>query len=107
MINVLVTRGRQGDILALKVYSHGESIVCAAVSALVLNAVNSIEALTDEAFTCGYVEEGGFLEIRFLNAEAGVLGHDARLLVSSLMLGLESVSAEYPDSITIDDNHFQ
>ena len=102
MINVSVTRSRRGDVCALRVRNHGDPVVCAAVSALVINSVNSVEALTDERFTCEYVEEGGFLEIAFPDAQLG-LGHDARLLLSSLMLGLNAVSAEYPDSIIIED----
>ena len=30
----------------------GEDIVCAAVSALVINTINSIEEFTEDAFTC-------------------------------------------------------
>jgi len=102
MINVSVTRNRQGDVRELKVRNHGDSIACSAVSALVLNAVNSVEALTDERFTCEYAEEGGFLEITFPDAQSG-LGRDARLLTASLMLGLRSVLEEYPQHIVIDD----
>ena len=102
MINVSVTRSLRGDVCALRVRSHGDPVVCAAVSALVLNAVNSVEALTDEHFSCEYAEEGGFLEITFPGAQSG-LGRDARLLTTSLMLGLQSVMQEYPDDIIIED----
>ena len=100
MINVSVTRGRQGGVGRLKVHNHGDPIVCAAVSMLVINTVNSIEALTDEKFTCDYAQEGGFLEISF---PGETLGHDARLLTDSLMLGLKSISEEYPGNIIIEE----
>lgn len=100
MIKVSVTKGRQGDIRTLKVRNHGDPIVCAAVSVLVLNTVNSIEALTDEKFSCNYAEEGGFLEISFQDTP---LGRDARLLTDSLMLGLKSIIEEYPGNIRIEE----
>jgi len=100
MIKVTVTRSRWGSVRTLKVYNHGDPIVCAAVSVLVLSTVNSIEALTDEKFNCNYAEEGGFLEIKFLEE---TLGRDARLLTDSLMLGLQSISEEYPSNITIEE----
>ncbi|MCL2618098.1 MAG: ribosomal-processing cysteine protease Prp [Defluviitaleaceae bacterium] len=100
MINVSVARSCAGDVQALRLHNHGDPVVCAAVSALVLNAVNSIDALTDERFTCNYNEQGGFLEIEFQN-EAGKLGRDARLLTESLMLGLRSIAQEYPGDISI------
>ncbi|MCL2616973.1 MAG: ribosomal-processing cysteine protease Prp [Defluviitaleaceae bacterium] len=103
MIDVLVERGERGYICLLKVRNHGESIVCAAVSALVLNSVNSIDAFTDEGFTCEYEEEGGYLKIAFPHAEIDELGHDAALLINSLMLGLRAIAAEYPSDITISD----
>jgi len=100
MIKVSVTRSRWGNIRTLKVSNHGDPIVCAAVSVLVLNTVNSLEALTDEKFSCNYAEEGGFLEIEFSEE---TLGRDARLLTDSLMLGLKSISEEYPGNIIIEE----
>ena len=102
MIKVSVTRNRQGDVQALNVRSHGDPMVCAAVSALALNTVNSLDELTDERFTCEYAEEGGFLEIKFPDAKVG-LGYDARLLTASLMLGLRSILEEHPNDIIIED----
>ena len=103
MIKVTVTRSRRGDIVALKVSNHGAPLVCAAVSALVINAVNSLKTLTEENFSCEYVEEGGLLEVIFQGSHESGLGRDARLLTASLMLGLRSVLEEYPSDIVIED----
>jgi len=100
MIKISVTRSRWGSICALKVHNHGDPIVCAAVSVLVLNTVNSIEALTNEKFSCDFAEEGGFLEIQFSEE---TLGRDALLLTDSLMLGLKSILEEYPSNIIIEE----
>ena len=73
-----------------KVTNHGESIVCAAVSMLCINTVNSLEAFTDCRLVCEYHKDGGYMEccVPELTAEA-------ELLLKSLELGLESVKAMY------------
>ncbi|MDO4261576.1 MAG: ribosomal-processing cysteine protease Prp [Eubacteriales bacterium] len=68
----------------------GEDIVCAAVSALVINAINSIEQFTEDAFTCdcrdGMIESWEF---------ASAPSPGAQLLMDSLMLGLENIVKAY------------
>ena len=71
---------------------EGSDIICAAVSVLAINAVNSIESLTDDPVRAE--EEDGFLRCSFPEglSEAGTL------LMEAMILGLtqtaESVSAE-------------
>jgi len=89
---------KRGLLAGFTVKNHGESFVCAAVSMLVLNTVNSIEALTDARFSCNYQEEGGFVSFSLDNPAH----HDAGLLLRSMMLGLESVRDSYPDEISIE-----
>ena len=72
---------------------EGEDIVCAAVSALVINAVNSIEAFTEDAFETERAVDGGYLKLQF----NGNPGERAALLMDSLVLGIESIQAEYGD----------
>ena len=74
-------------------------IVCAAVSALVINAVNSLERFTDDETSCTANEETGDIELRF----AGSPSHDAALLLDSMILGLEEIedSREYKSYIDI------
>lgn len=70
---------------------HGQDIVCAAVSVLALNTVNSIEAFTDDLFEAESDEEQGILEFRFkktANAES-------KVLMKSMILGLESIRDVY------------
>ena len=99
MIRVEIYRLPGRGVRGFRVANHGAPIVCAAVSALVLNAVNSIKSLTDEAFSLDYEEEGGYIHVRFT---APPLGEEAALLVRSLMLGLEAVAQEYPEDIGIE-----
>ncbi len=65
--------------------------MCAAVSALALNAVNSIEAFADEDYELETADDGGYLKAVFPN------GANAKtsLLMDSLVLGIRSIRQEY------------
>ena len=77
----------------------GKDIVCAAVSALVSNAVNSIEHFTDDESSCGSGEESGMISFRCSHMPS----HDASLLLDSMILGLEEIedNNEYESYIDI------
>lgn len=100
MIFVELVRGTQGQWEAFTAKNHGSSEACAAVSLMVLNTVNSIEALTEQAFTCDYNEEGGF--IRFALKEP--CEPEAALLLDAMLLGLKSVKQQYPKELTLKDS---
>ena len=70
---------------------YGEDIVCAGISALVLNAINSIEAFTDTTFSLKTEEESGSIEFRI----NGAYGSDAQLLLRSMILGLKGIQNDY------------
>lgn len=68
---------------------YGYDIVCSAVSVLSINLANSIEAFTENLFTCE-MEEGDY-HFRLIEE----VGEDARLLLKSCVLGLQSIEQEY------------
>lgn len=70
----------------------GEDIVCAAVSALVINAINSIEQFTEDAFTCD-CQDGMVKSWEFTSD----VSKESGLLMDSLMLGLAGVQKSYGD----------
>ncbi|MCI8991366.1 MAG: ribosomal-processing cysteine protease Prp [Eubacterium sp.] len=70
---------------------HGEDIVCAGVSVLVLNTINSIERFTEEEYDLETEESSG--RIRFLLK--GVPSEAADLLLNSMILGLEGIRSSY------------
>lgn len=70
----------------------GEDIVCAAVSALVINAINSIEQFTEDAFTCDC--QDGMVKSWEFTAD---VSKETGLLMDSLMLGLAGVQKSYGD----------
>jgi uncharacterized protein YsxB (DUF464 family) len=97
MISVEVTRDCNGRICAFMARNHGESHACAAVSLMILNTVNSIEAFTSQDFDCDYEESGGFICF----ALKGQRKHDAGLLLDAMLLGLGCVQEQYPSEIEL------
>ena len=77
---------------------QGEDIVCAAISALVINTVNSIEAFTEDDFTVDVDEQTADIQLQ-INGEPS---REALLLLNSLILGLQRMEDEqYTDFIDI------
>ena len=69
---------------------EGEDIVCAGISALVINTINSIEEFTDDPFTCD-CRDGMIESWEFTND----LSAATELLMDSLMLGLTNIVEAY------------
>ena len=69
----------------------GRDIVCAAVSALVLNMANSVEAFTEDGFEGEMDEQTGGFSFHF-TAE---ISPESQLLMNSLILGLRNIEKEY------------
>ena len=67
----------------------GQDIVCAAVSALIITTVNSLEKFTDDKFDVQ--EKDGFVSIYFRNN----LSERGMLLMDSLLLGLTEIAGSY------------
>lgn len=65
----------------------GKDIVCAAVSALVINTINSLESLTDDAIKVNSDDDKGLIELEFLSLNSV----EAKLLIESLILGLKGI----------------
>lgn len=86
------------DCLGHAEYADGSDIVCAAVSALTINCVNSVETFTEDAFDCSEDSgEGGEIRFRFQGQP-----HDgARLLLNSLLLGLREMERNYGEYVDV------
>lgn len=69
----------------------GKDIVCAGISMLVINTINSIETFTEDGFTCDSDPETGYIKFQF----EGAISKDSELLMNSLVLGLQGVQEEY------------
>ncbi len=73
---------------------EGFDIVCAAVSVLTVNTVNSIEAFTEDTFSGE--EKDGFVSCML----TGSVSRETALLMDSLVLGLTDIAENY-------DNYMQ
>lgn len=78
--------------------NEGEDIVCAGISVLAINFMNSIEQLTTDKFSQYEHENDGIIEFEFTDN----ISSEAELLTKSLVLGLEQLEKEYKDFISLD-----
>ena len=102
MIKAEIFHNEIGNIIGFSVNSHGDETVCAAVSMLVINTINSIEALTEDDFNCEFNEDAsdeGCIE--FMLSSPDCQSEGVRILLNSLAIGLQSVYDLDPREITI------
>jgi uncharacterized protein YsxB (DUF464 family) len=99
MINVSIYKNEENLVTGIKLSGHadfskrGSDVVCAAVSALVINTLNSIEHFTSDQFTFDQNEKKGFIEFHVISP----LSSNTSLLLNSLVLGLDEVAKEYSE----------
>ena len=104
MTKVTFYQNSKGQCIGFDANSHagyaeeGEDIVCAAISALVINTVNSIEAFTKDHYQVDVKEEDASIRLMF----DGNPSMESKLLLDSLILGLQRMEDEqYADFIDI------
>ena len=73
----------------------GKDIVCSAVTVLVFNLLNSIEALTSDIVKY-QADDPGHINIRFKN-----LSERGKLLVDSFFIGISEIRRAYPEHVQI------
>ncbi|MCM1089043.1 MAG: ribosomal-processing cysteine protease Prp [Muribaculaceae bacterium] len=71
--------------------NYGKDIVCASISILVINTINSLEEITKENIVVETDEEKGLIVCRFESA----LQATSKALVDSLVLGLSGIVKQY------------
>ncbi len=97
MVRVTILKNKQGDYTGFTFLGHagyaehGSDIVCAAVSVLVINTLNSIEAFTKDVPAVRMEEKEGRIECRFLER----VSKETVLLLDSMVLGLRGIEKEY------------
>jgi uncharacterized protein YsxB (DUF464 family) len=72
---------------------HGEDIVCAAISVLVISTVNALADLAGERFETVTNEETGFMRLDF--SQDAPLQEKSIFLLDSMVYSLENISKEY------------
>ncbi|MCL1997030.1 MAG: ribosomal-processing cysteine protease Prp [Defluviitaleaceae bacterium] len=101
MIRAKVYKNRNNDVYAFKIKEHGDPIVCAAVSLLSLNTINSVDKFTQQVFTHS-IDNGGFLTFE---CKSDTVDKEAALLLNSLLLGLVGIEESYPMDIKLTVKH--
>lgn len=95
MIKVTINEHKIKIIGHAEYAPKGKDIVCAGVSTLTQNFIQSIEELTQD--TISYDMKPGAVHIYFEN-----LSDHAQILKYSFILGLQSIADAYPSYIQID-----
>ena len=104
MIKVTIYRRSADQTLrGLRIHGHagyaeyGSDIICAAVSALSTNLVNSIEKFTKDEIVVKVDEKIGLLEFKFKH----IPSHEAVILTESCILGIETIQKENSEYIRL------
>lgn len=98
MTKVSIYKNKSGEYVKFTCEGHagyadyGKDIVCAAISILVINTVNSLEEITKEAIQAEADEEAGRISCTFLKQP---LKETSVALMDSLILGLGQIEAQY------------
>ncbi len=101
MINVTIFKDSSDMYRGFSLVGHagyaesGSDIVCAAASMLSTNTVNSIEKLTVDKVSYNVDEDTGLLSMSF---KGKTVSCESKLLVDSLIIGLESIRDSYGDT---------
>ena len=108
MIKGTFKREENGSLISFEVSGHstagpfGSDIVCAAVSALTFNTVNSIEALAGFTPILDIDHEAlGYLYFETIADITQEQSNIAQILLESLLLGLQSIQTEHSEFMTI------
>ena len=97
MTNIIIRKNADGEYRGFKLEGHagsgeyGKDIVCAAISMLSINTVNSLEKFTDDVFSCDADPVKGYIEV---NSENG-FSEEGDLLLKSFELGITGVYKQY------------
>ena len=98
MIKITPIHNEKDEVCGFRSEGHagyakkGQDIICSAVSVLATNTVNSVEALTNDKFSCKQTEDG-FLELVLVDE----VSPESKLLLDSFFLGIKAIVQEYGD----------
>ncbi len=98
MTTITVRKDKNGSYRGFYCRGHAEyakrgkpDILCAAISALTISTVNSLEELAGEQIKVTADEESGFFKCDFED----ILQEKSSFLVDSMVFSLENISREY------------
>ncbi len=96
MILAVRIKNEHGENVGFRISGHagfarrGRDIICAGVSAIVLNTMNSIEKFTEDKFSCKQEEKSGLIEFIIVSE----VSKESALLMDSMFLGLQGIEED-------------
>lgn len=103
MIDLVIFQNGNSEYVGFRAHGHagyddaGQDIVCSAVSAVAITALNSIEQLSDVNFTLDCNQESGDMD--FMISEEP--DDSARLLMKAFVIGVSGIEESYGDYICV------
>jgi uncharacterized protein YsxB (DUF464 family) len=97
MTTITITKSSDGNYKWIESKGHagfadaGEDIVCAAISVLMINTMNSVEKFTEDGIVATCDEDRAILRLEFKDTPS----HEADLLLKSFELGVNSIFEQY------------
>ena len=97
MIHITIFENEKNECIGFQTEGHagyaesGEDIVCAAISVLVINTINSLDQLASQKIKLVTNEEEGLIDCRF----DGQINEKSKLLLDSMVLGLREIKKQY------------
>lgn len=97
MIQIQVKKSEKDTIIGFHVSGHagfaqrGTDVVCAGVSVLVINCINSIEKFSDTKFDLIHDESDGIIDFTCIEP----LDEKAVLLMKSMFFGIQGIQDAY------------
>ena len=70
---------------------YGKDIVCASISVLIINTINSLEEIVHEKISVKSDEQDGYIACEFKEP----LKEGSKVLVDSLVLGISQIAKQY------------
>jgi uncharacterized protein YsxB (DUF464 family) len=110
MILVQVNRNYQKCILSFTLSGHAESgpyghdLVCAAVSAVSIGAINAVEELCAIEPKVETRDDGGFLQMYVPSSVDGLTAGKIQLILQAMLVSLKTIERDYSQYITISES---
>jgi len=104
MIKVTLFYNQNRDIYRFKVINHGDAIVCAGVSALVITCANFIQS----NFALSVLQkhrDSGYVDFEVSEIKNGKRDHAANLVIEHMVFGLRLIEDAYGNDISISEKH--
>lgn len=97
MTTIVIEKSKAGEYKGFICKGHagyamkGSDIVCASISVLAINTINSMEKLAMEDMNVTADEQAGLIRCKF----NGSLSEKGKLLMDSMILGLSEIASQY------------